>query len=152
MRASFCPSPVAPLTELDSLLALCRWLQFASPVKCSRLFGLSALASRFVRPWSDPPSSGVRVSHVLSLQIFFVWFFRLVKVFAGWSRYISWVIGSKDLRFCGLNCSPAVVFRMHPPVVWWNTCEDINYFFGSIFIVDLARDLASTVPCFPCVS
>jgi hypothetical protein len=48
-------------------------------------------------------------------------------IVAGRCCYSSWVTGWKDSRIRGLNCSPAVISRMRPPVVRWNNCEDINY-------------------------
>jgi hypothetical protein len=36
---------------------------------------------------------------------------------------------SKGSRICGLNRSPAMIFRTRPPVIRWNTFEDINYSF-----------------------
>jgi hypothetical protein len=56
------------------------------------------------------------------------------------SRYSSWVIGSKDSRFRGSNCTFAVVCRTRPPGVRWNVCGDINYFL-SWFISSISYEV-----------
>jgi hypothetical protein len=65
-------------------------------------------------------------------------------------HFHSWVIGSKDSRFFGLNCSFVLIFQTCPPDVRWNACEDINcssiQFLSSISLVVLLAPFCAAIP------
>jgi hypothetical protein len=100
------------LLLISSLAQEC-FVYWISPIACDVFSSASLISRAESRLVSLPPNFDFESS-------------VLVWIVTGRSRYSSWVTGSKDSRFHGSNCTPAATSWTRSPVVWWNTCEDIN--------------------------